>query len=438
MSSQRVPVPQIANTAPQKNVQRPKVEATKTTVVGPDNADDRGGTPKGVVILGMGRSGTSAVTSMFVKAGFFAGRPEDVMGAADSNPAGHWENLGIFHRNEEILQRLGGSWLDPPSETSQLNAVDWARPLLRGELQRLVKQAAGTPIAVKDPRIGVLMELWRPVLGEMLHPVLVVRDPVEIALSLAARDDTPLPFALAGWELHMTRLLAHLRGMTVTVVPYPRIVEDEDLPQSIVEAVATHLDPSLSTGLLPGRASRAFIAELHRNRNSERNHDEHLTSRQRKLWQLLGSLQSGCQQIDPAASLCVPSEAARNAVRRETQRVGATRERATLIEDLTSSRERSAALEGELERERRRAEHLLSQLARERERADLARASLIRAEHWLSKIQDSASWRLTRPLRSVKRTLSPHGGPASAAIAADTLYGDERARPSARRRRRRP
>jgi hypothetical protein len=272
----------------------------------------------------------------------------------------------------------------------------------------------------------------------MLHPILVVRDPVEIALSLAARDDTPLPFALAGWELHMTRLLAHLRGMTVTVVPYPRIVEEDDLPRSIVEAVVTHLDPSLSTGLLPGLASRAFAAELHRNRSSERVHDEHLTSRQRKLWQLLGSLQSGSQRIDPAASLCVPSEAARHAVRRETQRVGENRERATLIADLAGSRERCADLEGELEREQQRAGNLLSQLTRERERADLARASLIRAEHWLSKIQSSASWRLTTPLRSVKRALYAHRGPASAAGAADTLYGDERARPFARRRRRRP
>ena len=42
----------------------------------------------GVVVLGMGRSGTSAMTAMFVRAGFFAGTDKDLLPANEANLAG--------------------------------------------------------------------------------------------------------------------------------------------------------------------------------------------------------------------------------------------------------------------------------------------------------------------------------------------------------------
>ena len=37
-----------------------------------------------------------------------------------------------------------------------------------------------------------MMPLWQPVIEGVLHPVVVIRDPVEIARSLRLRDGTPL------------------------------------------------------------------------------------------------------------------------------------------------------------------------------------------------------------------------------------------------------
>jgi hypothetical protein len=74
----------------------------------------------GVVVLGMGRSGTSAVTRTFVSAAFFAGRDEDLMEATDANPTGHWENLYIRRVNEMVLDRLGGTWFDPRQWTGSV------------------------------------------------------------------------------------------------------------------------------------------------------------------------------------------------------------------------------------------------------------------------------------------------------------------------------
>jgi hypothetical protein len=378
----------------------------------PAVAEAQASAAAGVVVLGMGRSGTSAVTRMFAKAGFFAGRPDELIGAAESNPTGHWESLRLYRRNEAILKRLDGSWFDPPSERAQLQAADWARPLLRGELERLREQADGAPLAVKDPRIGVLMALWGPLVRDCLHPVLVVRDPIEIALSLARRDGTPPPFALAAWELHSSRVLAHLRGTTVTVARYPSILEDPDLPQATLEAAAGHLSSDLREHLRPQSAGEALVGSLRRNRALAGHHEEHLTGRQRELWRLLDSLPNGSQLLQAPPELCEPSDAARAGVRHETERLRAERERAELTRGLASGSQRVSQVERELLSARRQCGELRQQLARER--AEFAGESLIRSEHWLEAVQASTSWRLTRPLRALKRALRPRRSQAEA------------------------
>jgi hypothetical protein len=57
-----------------------------------------------VFILGMHRSGTSALTGMLVQAGFTA--PSDLMPATVANPKGYWESLGIMGINEAFLAEM--------------------------------------------------------------------------------------------------------------------------------------------------------------------------------------------------------------------------------------------------------------------------------------------------------------------------------------------
>ncbi len=332
----------------------------------------------GVVILGMGRSGTSATARMFASAGFFAGHDDDLLTASESNPAGYWENLGTVRVNKEVLEKLGGSWFDPPPRAAQLAAREWAAPVLRAAVEKVLQQADGAPVVVKDPRIGVMMPLWAPVLADRLHPVLAIRDPVEIALSLGRHAGTPLAFALAAWELHTMLVLDHLDGRLVTVAPYGRLTQDSRLATSIVESAAAHIDPARTATLRPVAAAEAIECELHRNRAAASDHDEYLTPRQLELWRLLSSLPSGDQSI-AAPTLRATDGAARSAVSAERARVLVKRERTQLARDLASERERAGRLAEALERERadRRADGL------ERERAD-RRAEGLEREQWRS------------------------------------------------------
>ncbi len=383
--------------------------------------------PVGVVVVGMGRSGTSAVTGMFTSAGFFAGRDDDLMPASESNPAGHWENLNIWRANEQILHRLKGSWFDPPTTAAQITAREWAIPMLLAEVERVIEYADGAPVAIKDPRIGVMMPLWHQIIKGRLHPVLVIRDPVEIARSLYCRDGIPLAFALACWELHMTTLLDYLSEGIVTVAPYASLLDDTELRPLIVGAAADHIEHSRATYVRPQHAFGGGLdVEFRRNRVEDGDREELLTSRQLGLWQFLSSLPHGDWAIDVPTVLRRPSATARAGARSETERaqlvqcleashaqtvdfetkLASERERgATLAAKLDSEQEWANGLAEALADEQQHSARLSAELSAERERANAAQAAHLRAEGWLAAIQGSVSWRITVPLRTAKGEL---------------------------------
>ena len=178
----------------------------------------------GVVVLGPGRSGTSAIARAFVRAGFFAGEEEDLLGPAPSNPLGHYEPVAVLRTNEELLERLGCAWwADAPVAEAQLPLRAEAVPRLEALVEQQLTAADGAPIVVKEPRINALLELWQPTLDRGLHPVIAVRDPLEIALSHTRLDGASIPHALAAWEAQSTAVLRWLDGRTATVVPFSRL-----------------------------------------------------------------------------------------------------------------------------------------------------------------------------------------------------------------------
>lgn len=386
---------------------------------------------RGVVILGMGRSGTSAVTRMFHRSGYFLGEESELMAADEANPTGYFENWTVYRVNEEVLSHVEGSWFDAPPDAEQL-ALDRERTRpLRETLERLLSCAGASPLALKDPRIGILMPVWWPLLEGVLHPVLVVRHPLEIAVSLERRDGTAIPVALAMWELHVTRVLDHLDGRRVTVVPYRRVLVEDGLAAELVTAASTELRPELRDAVDPAQARTALEPALRRNR-VEGDGPAWLSGSQKRLWELLESLSPGTTSIETPKWARDVEETVVALTRYETSRqraffgMGARIEQASadLRERDRLVRERDATIDKqrcELEdRERALATHadqldalaetafgLEEQLEEVRRRCRSAEERLQTAEHWLTVMKRSLSWRLTAPLRSVKRSLRP-------------------------------
>ena len=360
----------------------------------------------------MGRSGTSAATRALVASGFYAGADSELMEANATNPAGFWENLALLRINEEILSGTGGTWFTPPTSEAQLAARQWAEPKLRTVLRELLAEAGGAPVAIKDPRIGVLSKLWGPVIDASLHPVLVVRNPVEIALSLATRDGTPTAFGLASWELHMAGLLEYLNGRAVTVARYVELVRSREAVMTFVGDVAGRLTPECVARVDVAAAPNAIQPELYHNRAAFSDLSAHLTGRQADLWQFLDGLSPGIQVLGAPWAFTRRSEAAVRVTRCELDRVGqlqyADRLQAQVAGHKRALTEhRLRAIYAEHERDA-----AVRSLALERERADeagrtrgLAGDARARAEQWLRAIEGPDGWRRPASLRTALRAV---------------------------------
>ena len=76
--------------------------------------------PNAVIVLGMHRSGTSAVAGALGVLGVNLG--ERLVQAQADNPKGYWEHADAVQLHERLLAALGSAWEDPRELP-----VDWTQ-----------------------------------------------------------------------------------------------------------------------------------------------------------------------------------------------------------------------------------------------------------------------------------------------------------------------
>src|SRR5688500_829655 len=110
----------------------------------------------GVLVVGMHRSGTSAVTEMLHRAGLDVPRAAR-LDAHVTNPHGHWESWRLVAVNDDLLAAHGGTWSEPPVLEPGWESGPAATALLdraRGTFQR---EHPNAPWVWKDPRNSVTL-----------------------------------------------------------------------------------------------------------------------------------------------------------------------------------------------------------------------------------------------------------------------------------------
>ena len=169
-----------------------------------------------ILVLGMHRSGTSAMTRMLNLLGADIGPdPETEV----------WEQPGLMDIHERALAAVG---LEAWDDASPLPADAWASDRLDRFQDELIAwasehYAADRPWVVKDPRMCRLAPLWWPVLQRLGRPpvcVLLARHPTEVAASLERRDALAAGHAHALWLRHMLEADAATRDRPRVVVAY--------------------------------------------------------------------------------------------------------------------------------------------------------------------------------------------------------------------------
>jgi hypothetical protein len=181
-----------------------------------------------LVVLGMHRSGTSAVTRVLGLLG--AALPHHVMAAAPSNETGHWEPQKLVEFHEELLAELGSAWHDWTAlDVAQLTVQ--RREGVKRRIAEILDDEYGhaSLMVVKDPRICRFVPLFVEALRDAsITPeyVLVFRNPLEVAYSLERRDGVPRGEAGLLWLRHVLDVEAATRGNRRAILSYNDLLMD--------------------------------------------------------------------------------------------------------------------------------------------------------------------------------------------------------------------
>lgn len=181
-----------------------------------------------VLILGMHRSGTSAMAGLSSLLG--AAAPAGMMEAAFDNPTGFWESFPVSALNEAIFKTAGADWYNSFAFDPAVIDTTTRSDLAAHCASVLAAEFGDAPTFVmKDPRFSLLLALWFPVFAAMnvtVAPVLALRHPAEVTASLRRRDNMPVEIAAPMW-LHYSLEAEHLtRGRPRALLSYDRLLRD--------------------------------------------------------------------------------------------------------------------------------------------------------------------------------------------------------------------
>jgi len=181
-----------------------------------------------ILVLGMHRSGTSALTWLLGRLG--AALPRDAIEASGDNARGYWESQALVKADDQLLRVVRSSWFDPRALDFSRLSADGLRSR-KNRIREAIESAWGDAslLAIKDPRQCRCAPIIVDVLDEMgIEPraLLMLRSPAEIARSLASRDGTTPAYAHLLWLRHMIDAERATRGLMRAVVDYDAMLGD--------------------------------------------------------------------------------------------------------------------------------------------------------------------------------------------------------------------
>jgi hypothetical protein len=200
------------------------------------------------LVLGMHRSGTSAITQVLALAG--ASLPENVMPGDEHNAKGYFEPWRIAVFNDQRLRAAGGAWDDPFAYPYRsLDPREEKRWITRATDLFDEEFAGARYPLMKDPRVSVLGPLWRTVLNDLglaARAVIPVRHPLEVAGSLAKRDGFPIEKSVLLWTAYMLAAERYSRDIPRAIIPYEGLLTDWRAQVARIEAAHGAPLPSLT------------------------------------------------------------------------------------------------------------------------------------------------------------------------------------------------
>lgn len=224
---------------------------------------------RAIFILGMHRSGTSAMARVVNLLGAELG--SHLMAAADDNQKGFFEHEDIVIIHERLLTELGMSWHDGVPLPDGWIDSDAALKAKTDIAKIIDRDFTNSELwAVKDPRQCRLMPLWIPLLEErniQPHFIVAYRQPLEVAASLAKRDNMAQEPALLCWLSYTLEAILAAIKYPYSILSYNELMNDW---RSAMGRVGKELKISWPTDIntADGEINSFLSPNLHHHKNT--------------------------------------------------------------------------------------------------------------------------------------------------------------------------
>ncbi|MCF8067728.1 MAG: glycosyltransferase [Desulfobacterales bacterium] len=192
-----------------------------------------------IVVLGMHRSGTSVLTNILSKAGFFVGDKEDLIQPNKYNKDGFFERWSVLKLNEQILEQCGGFCFEPPDE-DKINSVN-----IDSSIREILSVYNGHNHAIiKDPRLCLTFPVWKSSLGPNIKIIRISRNPEAVASSMVKRNKFSTETALQLNQIYNERADKYSEGYPLFKMQYEDLFSKER--QKILDKLADFLKINIS------------------------------------------------------------------------------------------------------------------------------------------------------------------------------------------------
>lgn len=238
------------------------------------DANERPNAPRTcLLVLGMHRSGTSALTRMLSLAG--AELPLRLMPAGLGNETGHWEPQFLVDFHDRMLQDIGSSWHDWRQADFSMLAPE-KRAALKAEMQKILLEdyPAGDIFVVKDPRLCRFAAFFMEAVEDLGCKVALIqtfRNPLDVVKSLNTRkgvwpaDYTATDAALL-WLRHVIDSEMDCLGRQRAVVSYDALMANPEQTLAVIERDTglrfpkrwSEIEPEVRTFLSPTQRHHAY------------------------------------------------------------------------------------------------------------------------------------------------------------------------------------
>ena len=195
-----------------------------------------------IVVLGMHRSGTSAITRGLKVLGVDLG--DSLMAPSDGNNAkGFWEDTHLNALNIEMLNAIESEWTHVGAIYQTDVEILHKQGYFLRAVELLQKKVSGSLIfAFKDPRVAKLLLFWKTVFAYCkldVSYVLAIRNPLSVAQSLDKRDGLNTEQSYLLWLSYVLASLTYSAGKKRVIVDFDSLMKS---PENELKRIANHLE----------------------------------------------------------------------------------------------------------------------------------------------------------------------------------------------------